>query len=219
MRLLENLQGTLERTYALDADHRVTDFLTTSRALAAALGVEPGGAAAQEHLLVAEDDGALDLAVYLDAGVLERLGRQDPLERLHDGNLADFWTVLEGVSHFLYLTWNAGRGKPVTLLELELQAEVDKFVVTALVAAAQHGRVPAELHHWLFRLCRVDPELDAQSRARYEQASRYASTYCEGLAEEFLREGASADLVPELRHFYRLTQAGKLSHISRRRRH
>lgn len=215
MRLLEDLQGALERTYALDAAHRVTDFLTTRPGLAASLGLAPGTAAAEEHLLVAEDDEGMDLAVYLDAGVLERLRSEDPLRRLHDGNLADFWTVLEGVSHFLYLTWNAGRGKPVTLLELELQAEVDKFVVTALVAAAQHGQVPGELHDWLFRLCRIDPSLDAQTRDRYERASRYASRYCRTLSRRFLREGASPALVPEVRHFYRLSQRGKLAHIGR----
>jgi hypothetical protein len=215
MRLLEDLQGALERTYALEAGHRVTDFLTTSPELSAAFGLSPGGAASQEHLLVAEHETGMDLAVYLDADVLARLGREDPLRTLHDGNLEDFWTVLEGVSHFLYLTWNAGRGKPVTLMELELQAEVDKFVLTALVAAGQHGQVPAELHHWLFRLCQVDPGLDAETRARYERASRYASAYCSSLARRFLREGASPALVPELRHFYRLTQRGKLSHIGR----
>jgi len=215
MRLLEDLQGALERTYALQAEHRVTDFLTTSPGLSAAMGFAPGRAASQEHLLVAEHETGMDLAVYLDPEVLARLRTQDPLEVLHDGNLADFWTVLEGVSHFLYLTWNADRGKPVTLLELELQAEVDKFVLTALVAAGQHGQVPAELHHWLFRLCHVDPGLDAPTRARYERASRYASAYCSSLSRRFLQAGASPALVPELRHFYRLTQRGKMSHIDR----
>jgi hypothetical protein len=215
MRLLDDLQVALERTYALQAGHRVNDFLTTSPALAASLGLAPGEAASQEHLLVAENEEGLDLAVYLDAGVLDRLRGEDPLRQLHDGNLADFWTVLEGVSHFLYLTWNAGRGKPVTLLELELQAEVDKFVVTALVAAGQHGQVPAELHYWLFRLCRIDPSLDPQARERYERASRYASAYCESLARRFLGDGTSPALVRELRRFYRLTQRGKLSHIAR----
>ncbi len=38
------------------------------------------------------------------------------------------WTALEGVSHFVYLAWNAGHDKPVSLLELEMQAEVDKYV-------------------------------------------------------------------------------------------
>ena len=75
------------------------------------------------------------------------------------------------------------------------------------------GALPVSRMDWLFRLCRVHPDLEPAIRARYEQASRYASDYCETLARRFLRRGASPALVPELRHFYRLTQRGKLSHI------
>jgi len=223
MQLLNDLQGMLQRTYALDGEHRVSDFLTTNPALAESLGLAPDSASGQERVLVSQGDESVDLAVYLHAGVLERLGDADPLERLHDGNVADFWTVLEGVSHFVYLAWNAGQSKPVTLLELELQAEVDKFVLTSLLVAGQQGRVPDALHHGLFRLCRVDPSLDPDSRARYEAASRYAGSYCASLLDRFLRDRVDADLpdsalVSELRHFYRLTQRGKLSHIEARRR-
>ena len=66
--------------------------------------------------------------------------------RLHDGNVADYWTALEGVSHFLYLAWNAGHDKPVSLLELEMQAEVDKYVASYWLMRRQFpGRFPAEL--------------------------------------------------------------------------
>jgi len=48
------------------------------------------------------------MSLYLDPALLQRLAREDPLTRLHAGNVADCWTALEGVSHFLYLAWNAG---------------------------------------------------------------------------------------------------------------
>lgn len=217
MRLLDELQGLLHATYALDGEHRVTDFLTTSPELARSLGLAASQSAHEERVLVRQEEDTVDLAVYLAPALLERLHAADPLERLHDGNLADFWTALEGVSHFVYLAWNAGRDRPVTLLELELQAEVDKFVLTALVAAHQTGRVPGGLHHGLFSLCRLDPGLDEPARARYEAASRYAGAYCESLARRFLRERPAAAMVRELRGFYRLTQRGKLSHIEARR--
>jgi len=44
----------------------------------------------------------------------------------------DCCMLLEGVSHFLYLTWNAHYDRQVSLLDLELQAEVDKFVFAVL---------------------------------------------------------------------------------------
>lgn len=214
MRLLDQLQGMLHQTYDLDGEHRVTDFLTANPALVEALGLAPGGAGAREQVLVSQlDDDCVDIAVYIAPEVLARLADSDPLEELHDGNLADFWAALEGVSHFVYLAWNATLDKPVTRLELELQAEVDKFVLTALLVAARQGRAPDALHHGLFRRSRIDPDLDATSRARYRAASRYAEAYCGRLLAHFRRERDLGALTPELRRFYRMTQRGKLSRI------
>jgi hypothetical protein len=215
MRLLDDLQGMLHQTYALNGEHRVTDFLTTNPALVEALGLPLGSPASQEQVLVSQDEEGVDLAVYIDRDVLGRLSDSDPLERLDDDNLEDFWTVLEGVSHFVYLAWNAGLDKPVTLLELELQAEVDKFVLTALLVAARQGRAPDALHHGLFRRSRVDPALDPESRARYLAASRYAEAYCARLLQRFRRDRTLRELMPELRRFYRMTQHGKLARIHR----
>lgn len=214
MRLLDELQGMLQQTYDLAGEHRVSDFLTGNPALVEALGIMPGTAGAGEQVLVSQQDAdCVDLAVYIAPEVLERLGESDPLEALHDGNLADFLMALEGVSHFVYLAWNAGLDKPVTRLELELQGEVDKFVLTALVLATRQGRAPDALHHGLFRRCRLEPSLDHESRARYQAASRYAEAYCSGLLQRFRRKRDLSTLWPELRRFYRLTQRGKMARI------
>lgn len=213
MRVLERMQGLIQRTYALDNAHRVTDFLVTSPALARSLGLAPGDEAPEEQVLVAGDGEAVDLSLYLAAGVLARLEEEDPLEGLHDGNLEPFWTALEGVSHFVYLVWNAGRSRQVTQLELELQAEVDKFVLTVLVVAAQQGRVPAELHRWLFELPRLDARLAPEAARRYLEANRYAERYCRALARRYLSGRDRESMMPELRRFYRLGQRAKLRHI------
>jgi hypothetical protein len=214
MRLLDELQHMLHQTYDLDGAHRVTDFLTMNPALVEALGILPGSAGAREQLLVSQcEEDTVDLAVYIAPEVLERLRASDPLEDLHDGNLDDFWVALEGVSHFVYLAWNASQDKSVTRLELELQAEVDKFVLTALLVAAEQGRAPDALHHGLFRRCRLDPSLDEATRARYQAATRYAESYCARLLQRFRRQRDLGALMPELRRFYRMTQRGKFSLI------
>ena len=53
---------------------------------------------------------------------------------------ADYCTALEGVSHFHYLVWSLARGRNVSLLELELQAEVDKYATRAGAADSATGR-------------------------------------------------------------------------------
>ncbi len=88
--------------------------------------------------------GELALSLYLDPALLRRLEAADPLERLHGGNVADCLTALEGVSHFLYLVWNASHDRAVSLLELEMQAEVDKFIVSHWLLRRQvPGHFPA----------------------------------------------------------------------------
>lgn len=215
MQLLNDLQGMLQRTYALDGEHRVSDFLTTNPALAESLGLAPDSASGQERVLVSQGEESVDLAVYLHAGVLERLGDADPLERLHDGNVADFWTVLEGVSHFVYLAWNAGQSKPVTLLELELQAEVDKYLTALFFLSLQNeGAVSARLRHLLFRRYRLAEGLSAESAERYHEASRLANRYCGWLETRYLRSRRLPDLAREARRFWRLGQREKLETIA-----
>ena len=214
MRFLDRLQGIIRRTYDLGSQPSVSEFLVTCPQAAMRLGLVPGLRPIDEQVLVVADGDNIDLAVYLNPTVLNRLRREDPLDELHDGNLSDFWTALEGVSHFVCLAWNAARNKQVTQLELELQAEVDKFVTTALLVAAQgDGKVPPDLHHWLFELPSVDDSLDEERTTRYTRANRYAGRYCLELIRRYLRDGRNRSMMPELRRFYRFSQRRKIRHI------
>ena len=189
------------------------DFLVTDRTC---LPPAARGGTADEELLVAEGGGELALSLYLDPALLARLGRADPLERLHAGNLADWLTALEGVSHFLYLAWNAGHDKPVSLLELEMQAEVDKYVGQPLAAAASAaGALPGRAAAAAVRRARVDAALAAGRAGLYREASRYAEKFCRRLERTLARgpRGAGAEVLAELRRFYRLSHARKRAHI------
>jgi hypothetical protein len=150
--LLSRLQDLIGGIYDVSIAHDVYDFLVTDR------GRLPHAArsgTADEELLVAQPLAGSDevvMSLYLDPALLQRLAREDPLTRLHAGNVADCWTALEGVSHFLYLAWNAGHGRPVSLLELEMQAEVDKYVASYWLLRRQFpGRFPAELRRAVSR--------------------------------------------------------------------
>ena len=217
--LLTRLQHLIGGIYDVRIAHDVYDFLVTDRRQ---LPQAARGGVADEELLVAQPAEGADevaLALYLDPALLERLARHDPLEHLHGGNLADCWTALEGVSHFLYLAWNAGHDKPVSLLELEMQAEVDKYVVSYWLMRRQFpGHFPAELHRALFERTRLDPRLAAPRAALYRAASRYAGRFCEGLHARLSRTrgsgaGDELEVLRELRRFYRLTSCRKLAHI------
>ncbi len=210
---LAALQDALADIYDLPATPDVAQYLLTDRARLAAMSDR----VSDEQLLVAEDGDTVSLALYIDAAVLERLERCDPFAALTHENLADYMTAAEGVSHFVYVAWNAGHDKPVTLLELELQAEIDKYVLGAWLLREQCGRFPRELHRVLFDRARVDPEAAAGRVGLYHTASAYAARFCRKVAArlERSRRGESNSLLAELRRFYRLGNARKLAHIER----
>ena len=211
---LASLQGALAEIYDLPATPDVAQFLLTDRAHLACMNARDS----DEQLLVAEEGDTLSLALYIDAAVLARLEHHDPFSALTQDNLADYLTVAEGVSHFVYVAWNAGFDKPVTLLELELQAEVDKYVLGAWLLREQGaGRFPRELHRALFDRTRIDPCAAAGRVGLYRAATEYAGRFCRRVAARLAcgTHVATRDLLAELRRFYRWGSARKLRHIER----
>jgi hypothetical protein len=213
--MLKALQNLLAEIYDVPLPHDVAEFLLTDRNELPQAARDSG---TDEQVLVAEDDDTLWVHVYLEPALLARLESANPFDALNDGNIADYWTALEGVSHFLYLAWNASHDRAVTLMELELQAEIDKYVSTLWLLREQNPRrFPAELHHLLFERAHVDATLAGDRLGLYRSADHYASRYCRRLARTLLPTSASAkaDASAELRRFYRLTRERKIRHIER----
>ncbi|MDE2251389.1 MAG: hypothetical protein KGL25_08290, partial [Gammaproteobacteria bacterium] len=176
--LVRQIQTLLERIYDVTLEQDVALFMLGDRgSLPAEFRAQP----ADEQLLVADGGGELAIGLFLEPSVLARLDAANPHQALNGANLADYWTVLEGVSHFVYLAWNAGHDRAVSLHELELQAEVDKYVATALLLRAQDPtRFPVELHRVLFERARVSEALagvqgDVQHDALCSDSRRVAT--------------------------------------------
>ena len=216
---LRKLQRQLEKIYEVDTPYDVEEFLITDPALARVLGNHQGGLEhVPEKLLIRQSGDSLDISLFIDQELMEFLRQHDPTKHLHNHNLPAFCTAVEGVSHFLYLIYNAHYGRSITLFELELQAEVDKFIAALCYFSAQRNRrIPHDLHQRLFENVSYYKQLDAQLRDRYEQANDYARRYCERLLSHYLRPPTrNSGLVNDLRRFYRLTRQHKLDHIEAR---
>jgi hypothetical protein len=213
--LLRELQRLIAGLYDAPAEHDVYDYLITDAAHAAALQGAEAAPPTDEQLLVAEDGEGVEVSLYVDRAVIERLAASCPLRSLSEANLADYCTALEGVSHFHYFVWSAGRDRHVSLLELELQAEVDKYAsALRLLLEQRDGRFPAELFGRLFDGAQFAPHLSISERTRYEEAHRFAARFCRRLEERFLRrrQARPDSLLSELRTFYRLGRHAKLRH-------
>ncbi|HKQ12449.1 MAG TPA: hypothetical protein VJT80_03390 [Steroidobacteraceae bacterium] len=217
MQLLRRMQTLLAQLYDAPVHEDVQDFLLSDRRrLHAAVGAGSRHAA-DEQVYVVEEAQGVRLGLFLDRGVLERLEQRDPLDALDEDNLADFCTALEGVSHFHYLVWSLARGRNVSLLELELQAEVDKYAsAVALMTRQQAGRFPGALHARLFHAVSFLPELDEISRRRYQEANRHAARFCRSLEERFLRVRRQRPelWLAELRRFFRRSHQEKIRQLA-----
>lgn len=212
--VLRGLQALLGRLYDVELPYDVYDFLVTDRR--AVGGVADDRRAAEEELLLAETIDGAGIALYLDPELLRRLEAEDPHRALTENNLADYCTALEGVSHFVYTTWRLACDLPVSLLELETQAEVDKYAVTVFLLARQLGgpSYPAQVHARLFDRVSFDERLEPDQYERYRTAHRCAAHYCRRLEKRFVNRGVARieGMVRELRSFYRLKHAAKLRH-------
>jgi hypothetical protein len=206
--IAQQLQSLLARLYDVPAEYPINDFLLTDRAARQ----HAFRCDTDEQVLLSDDGGQLGIGVYIAEQVLQRLAANNPLRDLNDANIADYCTAIEGVSHFHYVSWRAAFSDPVSLLELELQAEVDKYATALqLLTAQQHGRFPYTLHERMFHGVRFHSSLGAEDLARYAQANRYAARYCRKLDQHLRGRRARPDAwLRELRRFYRLGRAEKM---------
>lgn len=211
--LLARCQDYLSGFYETPSDYDVYDFLITDTKLANALTPD-GHCDNDERLLVVQTELGVEISVYLDENTLAQLVRDDPFVELNDDNLAAFMLAVEGVSHFNYLCWNATFDKSVTLLELELQAEVDKYVTaTALLCAQGNATGASLLHEKLFDRIQFREDLNEEHLERYRNANYYAAKYCRSLRSQYPEAHSEACFRNELRRFYRLTQNEKIRRI------
>jgi hypothetical protein len=156
-------------------------------------GLEAGE---REALLLRESEGSLEMALVVPATARSAAAAND-----HDG-----WLQLaEGVSHFVYVANRARQELPSTQLELELQAEVDKFVLLVLEQVPYDRGEAFEVHSRLFERVTYLHEAGTELGDRYRTANDLAARFARRLMT-YGHETTHA----ALRRFYRAGQAEKI---------
>ena len=205
--VLARLQLGLEALYRVETRLPIDAFVVDAETRDATLGA--GARAPREQLVLQQSDGELAMALFVDQTALANLEQNDPATTLDDRNFGDFCLAVEGVSHFIYLALCAAADRSVSQLELELQAEVDKYACCLLLA----GRNPA-LRRRLYGDVRFADDLDADERDRYQAANNGADRYAAALERRYVDKERNDALFTELRRFYRLALPEKLGRIA-----
>lgn len=221
---LATLQRRLAELYDLEQAVKVDDFVCDEE-VARALGGDEAARRGEVLFVVPEEEGPR-VALFL-----ERSARDPRADGWLDGasSFRACCLAAEGVSHFVYLAFRADHQQPVSELELELQAEIDKWAL-ALFAPfrdVEHARLLAgrgvgtisfrdrsrALRERLFAHMQFLDEAGTERGDRYRTASRLGARYVEKLEEELVARGVQT-LMCELRRFYRLGRREKLERIS-----
>jgi hypothetical protein len=206
------VQEHLESIYGICCPHRIHEYLIDEKA-ARLLG---GTCRSDEELLVQQEGDELWLGLYLAPELLQRFGELSPAAVAQglEKNLGTYCQVAEGISHFLYVAHTANEGRRVSLLELETQAEIDKFASCLLHRwndrSADWAR---ELHRRLFDSITFHSQLSDVETRRYAEANRLSRAYCSRLIPHVSSRRLDR-LLADLRYSYRLGADAKLRHLA-----
>jgi len=188
--LANRIQRGLENLYRLDRSADVEDFITRAHDHE------------REALLLRETDEGIEVRL--------RIPRLDPNESSGGSKLDSICQIIEGVSHFVYIAHRASREQETTQLELELQAEVDKYVVLAASLERFDESVSRRLREQLYEAVAFVYATDSVEGERYRLANERAWRFTGRLEREFVARGRYAELRAELHRFFHMVQWDKL---------
>lgn len=173
--LLGELQRALEQQNGAVNGPHIDDFLIDKKAHAALSGAQPD---AVEQVFVCDEPEQPGLAIYIAPDTLALASRGQP--SLSDvAHLDAYCVATEAVSHFVLLNHRAEWDAQVSLLELELQAEVDKFVHLSERLALRTGSPEQDaLFDRLFERYSLRAHVSHEESDRYRTASDAAARFC-----------------------------------------
>ena len=199
---LSRIQRRLEQIYQLEPAPCIVPFVR----------IEADDS--REQLIVRQSTDDLELVVLLPEASVQALAAND-----RHGEMDAYLGAIEGISHFIHLAERARTQLPTTLLELELQAEVDKFTILADTAQLPRGGpspaqavavLPADelqsLHRRLYEDVRYIYAAATERGERYRLANDLAAR----LWSQLLAQGRDDWTLDVLRRFYRAGQAEKI---------
>lgn len=179
---LTDLQRMLEIMHAVDIGLEVSDFVVGEAVRRQLPGAQEG---LPEQLFVRDEADFVDLALFVNPQILKTVETRSPRKHLDHGNFEPFCIALEGVSHFVTVAWRAQQEWPVSGLELEVQAEVDKFVAAWFLLAEQGvclRQGASFLTRKIFGGASIRDEVPAGERSRYESANVIAGRFCRSIS-------------------------------------
>ncbi|TVQ79437.1 MAG: hypothetical protein EA369_04710 [Bradymonadales bacterium] len=170
LRALKSIQRQIETVNGQENPYDSRDFVMATES--------------QNALLVNQTEGVADLAICLQAKLLEEFGeRHYPSDfRLED--FPSLSVLVEELSHFNYFVEKTRLNQQIRPLDLEIQSEVDKFSFALSCLQGSGQEFQDEIFELLFDQIRLGDWVDEQERARYHDAHQIARSFCRAVLNE-----------------------------------
>jgi hypothetical protein len=177
------VQTSLERFYGIDRIASVGDFVRRATG-------------ERETLFVRQaSDGAVEMALELPTMT---------------SDLDGVCQIIEGVSHFVYVATRASQDRTTTALELELQAEIDKYVVLSGDIESLDVERSSALRERLYERVAFLHAKESELGERYRVANRAASRFVRRLEMTHVAERRFTSLRRDLHEMFHAGQEHKL---------
>jgi hypothetical protein len=217
--LIEELQRKIEKTYALDTGiTNIEEFVIGNKGYKEFYAKEEiktvvNNSHSRAQVFIRDVGNTLKVSIYYPDELIKVLEDTDPRIGLHDDNIDACASFVEELDHFLFIAQNFKLNRPFSLLELELQANVTKYLVLKYFIALQSKSIRLSksdkkyIRHHLFYKRKYDIG-DPSERKRYEDAKIFGMIYT-----KYMDLLSHEDRLRDLRQFSRMTCPSKIRHI------
>lgn len=200
----------------VDHDQRAEDFLV--REPEAVGQLDPAGALYIRLDQEPAGEESVALGIYLNLEIARELGsfRRWKMDRLTLPQKQAFAVASEEVSHFHYLLRQIASGRAVSRFEMELQGEVDAFLLTffATMEKGKAGDAFDAAFLQAFEAFRLVDGLEEAEKERYLEANQGARRFLYKLRDELCHPETREEALRRIRQFYRLGLPEKMSLIA-----
>lgn len=166
-------------------------------------------------VLVSNDSDYVSLGLYFSEEILTKLQNNCPTIKLNQNNIDSFLVVAEEISHFHLLVNRIDNNRKISQFELELQAEVDKLLITAIHLLNQnHNQNLVHLTHILYNLCKTY----VSNSDMYDQATSFAACFWYKMIRNGINESKYLkydSIKKQLQDYYNCSIADKYSILNK----
>ena len=213
--LLEQVDEVLTDIYRLNTQIKAKDFV-----------LPPGDKNLTGALLIHQlsekpkKEDVIELGLLFHPSIYQNLSTatQESFESWTHSQYQSFSVLVEEVSHFRFFVFNAETSRKLSQLELEVQGEIDKFLLFYLFLSQSEKKETVNFatnFSRIFEQFSYESTLTAEAKERYQTANQIAREYIQKNRGLFLSSEHFSELLQLLRKFYRMGSEDRFSLIHR----